>query len=200
MFAAAWMLALAAHAAPVAAIDGGAAADNDAKAQNEVGSQYTLDGASKPMPGDRSKTVDLLIDMQSKNAGLDFNERTRLRERTALTSAAQPQPQPQVTSHPSGLFGTTVNPGEAARERRREDGEWQSAPLRGRNASHLSMSSPGDGSGQDDIATAVSLRRWPAIQAAIRFVRENRELVAAGAVATLALVWGASIAMSQRRR
>ena len=205
LLAAAWLFAFAAHGAPVAPTDGGVALGGGAENQNATGDLYILDSATKPASTSNSKTVDFLIDLQSKNAGLDFGERTRAQEHDARAGPSAPparlRPAPQPAGHPSGLFGTTVNPGETAKEQHREDSESQQAFSRRHSAAHLRTSGAGDGTGQDDAATAASpLRRWPAIQVVIRFVRENRGLVAAAAVALLALVWGASITMSQRRR
>lgn len=179
-----------------------------------------------------SRTVDVLIDMQDRSTGLNFNSTARSpgREAQALATgnsrlgagalsapraqgfspglipAAAPQPMSNSSrdadapTPQGGLFGMGAVPTAVPRE-----------PLTGAGASPAAQArSLRDG----DAAPAGGYRSSPGaglrsldgpgepglLQTLLAWVRENRALVAGGALVLLVLVWGTTVAVSQQQQ
>lgn len=145
-----------------------------------------------------SRTIDLLIDMQQRSAGLQFNERQRpagsgeIKPRVAvpgtpqaaaaLHPAATPGPRAEVPpTPPSGLFGSGATPMvQTARTANVElrGSAREEAPLPRR---------------QGVSAGGEPLPRWLLLpREIIEYVRENRWLVLGSVGGGLLLIWGIS--------
>jgi hypothetical protein len=129
-----------------------------------------------------AQTVDLLIQMQPRAAGAEFDERTRKAVRPIDAGARPVLP-------PSALFGAGADPA-AARGLDASAAPGGPAP----SARMAGMPEP------QARAAAVDDGKVPLPAALVRFVREHREQVVIGSVLLLALVWGGSIVRSNRRR
>lgn len=143
-----------------------------------------------------SRTIDLLIDMQQRSAGLQFNERQRpsgaadIKPRTAhpaapmRSTAAQPDPVPKAEAPPtppSGLFGSGATPMvQAARTATTEPSVMtgpDAPPPRRPDAS----------------TNGEPLPYWLLLpREVIEYVRENRWLVLSSVAGGLLLIWGIS--------
>lgn len=170
-----------AWSAPVGTVD--PAPDQAAPAGLAAG---TIDTAPAAVPGN-SRTVDLLIQMQPRTPGAEFNERARAVARP-IDAGAKPVLPAGLTEHPSGLFGAGANPAAA----RGVDTSVTPARPSISGASETAPRRPAPAMVDDGkIALPAALVRW---------VREHREQVVVGSVVLLALVWGGSIVLSNRRR
>lgn len=138
-------------------------------------------------------TIELLIEMQPRSAGLVFNERARSRDKPVPSAAVGPER--DSTTHPSrpandrgGLFGAGAVP----------------AVSRGNSSSETDYRSIGTGRSVTDRAdrSAADGQRRAALLPAeiIELVRDNREWVIAGAVALLSLLWVGSVALGRASR
>jgi len=148
-----------------------------------------------------SRSVDLLIELQNKTAGLDFNERARENGNTArsaaLPVAGATAATPAVSATPNaGLFGSGAVPMPPPRETSAKESDFHQVQSRSNESS--SGYQPGKDNAQNDDGAGggrVSLPRE-----VIRWVRENRGMVAGGALLALVALWGTSVAVTQRRR
>lgn len=146
-----------------------------------------IDAAPATVPG-TAQTVDLLIQMQPRTAGAEFDERTRKAVRP-IDAGARPVVPAAATMPPSALFGAGADPA-AARGLDASAAPGGPAPTV-RTAGMPSPRAP---------AVAVDDGKIPLPAELVRFVREHREQVVIGSVLLLALVWGGSIVRSNRRR
>ncbi len=143
-----------------------------------------------------SRTIDLLIDMQQRSAGLQFNERQRparsgeIKPRAAVPQLETPAaptaqaPVPKVETPPlppSGLFGSGATPMvQAAR----------TATVEPRGVAGVDTSPPRR---TGPTSTGEPLPRWLLLpREVIEYVRENRWLVLSSVAGGLLLVWGIS--------
>ncbi len=152
-----------------------------------------------------SRTIDLLIDMQQRGAGLQFNERqvpgssdTKLRQAAAraataplaLTaasaSAAVRAELPPTT--PSGLFGSGATP-------MTQSARTASVEPRGGLPPGIEASTPRRAGAS---SSGEPLPRWLMLpRELIEYVRENRWLVLSSVGAGLLLIWGLSALFSR---
>lgn len=141
-----------------------------------------------------SRTIDLLIDMQQRSAGLQFNERQRpvrsgeITPRTAVASTAEVSAMPQAPGRQaevpptprSGLFGSGATPmvqtARAATVEPRVGAGMDVAPRR-----------PGVTSNGEPLPRWLLLPRE-----IVEYVRENRWLVLSSVGGGLLLIWGVS--------
>lgn len=146
-----------------------------------------IDAVPATVPG-TSQTVDLLIQMQPRTAGAEYDERTRQAVRP-IDAGARPQLPAALANNPSGLFGAGADPAAA------RGVEKSVAPSRAMGTAQAA------GAASHRPATGVvDDGKIPLPAALVRFVRENREQVVIGSVVLLVLVWGGSIVRSNRRR
>lgn len=146
-----------------------------------------IDAAPATVPG-TAQTVDLLIQMQPRAAGAEFDERTRKAVRP-IDAGAQPVLPAAAAMPPSALFGAGADPA-AARGLDASTAPGGPAP----SARMAGMPAP------QARSAAVDDGKVPLPAELVRFVREHREQVVIGSVLLLALVWGGSIVRSNRRR
>jgi hypothetical protein len=142
-----------------------------------------------------SRTIDLLIDMQQRSAGLQFNERQRPSGSSEVKPRAAPNGMaPTVATQPvagtraeapptppSGLFGSGATPlvqtARTATVEPRGGAGPDSAPQRRPGAT----------------STGEPLPRWLLLpREIIEYVRENRWLVLSSVAGGLLLIWGIS--------
>jgi hypothetical protein len=145
-----------------------------------------IDAAPATVPG-TAQTVDLLIQMQPRAAGAEFDERTRKAVRP-IDAGARPV-LPAAAMPPSALFGAGADPA-AARGLNASTAPGGPTP----SARMAGMPAP------QDRAAVVDDGKIPLPAELVRFVREHRVQVVIGSVLLLALVWGGSIVRSNRRR
>lgn len=146
-----------------------------------------IDAAPATVPG-TSQTVDLLIQMQPRAAGAEFNERTRQAVRP-IDAGARPVLPAALANHPSGLFGAGADPAAAR--------GVETSVVPGRPAA---AAVPSAGAAPRAPTVAADDGKIPLPTELVRFVREHREQVVIGSVVLLALLWGGSIVRSNRRR
>lgn len=153
-----------------------------------------------------TRTVDLLIELQSRRVGLEFNERPRplpdRGTRSGLLPAVPPkkgEETPSPSNPGSGLFGVGATPMVASPKPGAStgDGPWKTGSAGGGDPPPPSRSHPSGGSGSSEEG-AARLPPWP--RELIRFVRDHREWVIGGAIALLATMWGGSMALGRRGR
>lgn len=146
-----------------------------------------IDTVPATVPG-TPQTVDLLIQMQPRTAGAEYDERTRRAVRP-IDAGARPQLPAALANNPSGLFGAGADPAAA------RGVETSVAPSR------AAVSTQAAGAGSPRPANAVvDDGKTPLPAGLVRFVRQYREQVVIGSVVLLVLVWGGSIVRSNRRR
>lgn len=189
------LLAAAAMAAPVAPTEANDLPDQSAAAAITRAAEKAV----RTEPAGSSRTVDLLIELQSKTAGLDFNERAR--ENPGATrpgvvpgvGAAPATGMVSATQNAAGLFGSGAVPMPPPRESTSKDGDWRGQSPNTSNSSYQNKDSrPGDdAAGGGRITLPREIIQW---------VRENRGLVVGGAVLVLVLLWATSMAFNRRRR
>jgi len=184
-------LAAAATAAPVAPTDAGDVPDQSATAAIGRATQKT--GATETAGGARA--VDLLIELQSKTAGLDFDERARENGTATRPGASLATGNTVVTGGvgatpaAGGLFGSGAVPMPPPKETSSRDSDWRT-PARSASPSYQADArSEGDAGGG-----RVSLPRE-----IVQWVRDNRAMVVGVALLVLAALWGTSLAVSRRR-
>ena len=161
--------------------------------------------AGRGAEGSGSRSVDLLLQMQQRSAGISFNERVRGRDggdshmrpvatSTAAAETSKPQANqaPSVPTAPSGLFGSgatpmvttqrniSVSPGFTI-----PSGTAQAGSVRG-----ASVSSNGGGEPPNWLL-------WP--RDLIEYVRENRATVIGGIAALCALSWVGTLLIARSR-
>ena len=160
------------------------------------------DRASTVESANGSRSVDLLIELQNKTAGLDFNERARENGNTArstalpVAGATQATTPGSATPNAAGLFGSGAVPMPPPRETTAKESDFHQVNSRS-NESSSGYQPSRDNTQNDDGAGGgrVSLPRE-----VIRWVRENRGMVVGGALLALVALWGTSVAVGQRRR
>lgn len=143
-----------------------------------------------------SRAVDLLIQMQTRSAGLEFNERKpasdsrEVKLRLAPPVDARTQaPVSTTTTNASGLFGTGATP--AVQTHR---------PLSGEARISSEVAAPATGARQSAAAGPSEPPLWMLLpREVIDYVRENRGFVLGSAAAALALLWAVSLAFSRHR-
>lgn len=182
------MLGMPVHAAPTAPD----AADDPAHSESEE--RRLPDPLRTGNNATGSRTIDLLIDMQQRSAGLQFNERQRPSrpnevKSTGVLNAASPVAAPQVRSPqasaplvpPSGLFGSGATPMvQSARTATVEPRSPQGAEL-------VPTRRPGVSSSGEPLPRWLLLPRE-----IIEYVRDNRWLVLSSVGGGLLLIWGVS--------
>ena len=146
-----------------------------------------------------SRSVDLLIQMQQRSAGLEFNERrplTDARELRLRPVAMPPGKSSQVpvsedTKTPaSGLFGSGATP--MVQSNRSSGGETR--------VPQSEAPSAGGGRPARGASSAEPMPPWLLLpREVIEYVRENRGFVVACVSGLLLMFWGGSVAFSRRR-
>jgi hypothetical protein len=141
-----------------------------------------------------SSTIDLLIEMQPRTVGLEFNQRARATTRDGSIQRQSSNDHsgaaaPAVPSNASGLFGAGATPQVVPRKVSSEP-DWKSTGDRGSIAGAQNAYR----AGTDGEARMPWLPRE-----IIGWVRDNRGTVVAGSAGLLALIWGASVALGRAR-
>jgi hypothetical protein len=135
-----------------------------------------------------SQSMDLLMQMQPRSAGAEYDERSRKAAQPLDAGARVERPALPPLPSPAGLLGAGMDPAAAS-------GGVEAAavrPLAGdRAAAGAPRHSPPDAGDDGKIRLPVGF---------VRFLREHREQVVVGSVLVLALVWGGSIVRANRRR
>lgn len=171
------------HAAPTA---------GDTSTEN--GAESDVPRAAPAARGAESRTVDLLIELQPRSAGLEFNERARPssvdRSNRVVPERAASQPE----ASRAGLFGAGATPPVTARRASSDPDQDYKVHTGGVNVNSDAPRGGSSGSGVIEEPGAGIARR------AISFVRENREWVVGGGILVLALMWGASFAAGRGGR
>lgn len=154
---------------------------------------------SAPSVQGYSRTVDLLIEMQNKKAGLSFDERTRPLDRTlgssAAGAAANKSTAAPLSNNGSGMFGSGVNTAVVGKELTMASGDWKLLPAPG-----VGRGSTGQGPEAEKPRDSETGGRMPMFGELLQFVRNNRTIVGVLAISALVLVWAGSAVASQRRR
>jgi hypothetical protein len=143
------------------------------------------------------QTLDRLIQLQSRTAGIEFKERQRpaapsLRN-SAMTGTIPPfkptaaSPAPQAVH---GMFGSGAVPQQTAAT---TDTSAVEPPWKQREMAST-QSAPGAGGGDTPSTRALLIPRE-----LILFIRENRGWVVGGSLSALVLFWAASAAFTRRR-
>ena len=149
--------------------------------------------------------MELLVEMQQRNAGISFDERTRavdtrdVRMRPVTTPALPEQPSAPgtpaaaVATPPSGLFGSGATP-TVTEQRNATVSSRPAAPIGsaygdGNRSSAFGSSSPG--------TTPLSWLLVP--RDIIEYVRDNRAMVVGSVVALLGLMWVGSVMFARSR-
>lgn len=163
--------------------------------------------ASADVPS-TSKTVELLLEMQGKNPGLEAGERPKLDTTAARPSTAAAVPaKPAFGADPASPFGGPEVLGNKPASGEPQAVDWSEAPPSrfggggqssfGGGASPREPYRPGAAeprsSDEDDV-------RWLIPRKLVRFVRENRDMVVLGSIGLLVLLWGISAIASGRRK
>jgi hypothetical protein len=194
----------AAHAAPVVPAEGGSDAlvGGSSEPASQTGS--TLPATTSATATRTSRAVEMLIDMQGKSAGLDFSAGTRALDKSSQAdspsrksqeSSLAPMPEPARASQ-SGLFGSGATPVPATRPGADPGSAWRPATSTA-GASDLTEN------GSVPRATGAGTewdQRLNLPRTVVAWVRDHRSVVVVLAIGLLALMWGGSIAMGQRRR
>lgn len=159
-----------------------------------------------------SKTVELLLEMQGKNPGLEGGERPKAEIPPSRPNAPPaPAARPAFGADPASPFGGTevLRPKAAATDPEAVD--WSEAPgsrFSGGGLSTGSSLSTGAGAQREPFRPGTQSTHsadeddviWLIPRKLIRFVRENRDMVVFGSVALLLLLWGVSSFTSARRK
>jgi hypothetical protein len=187
------ILSSSAHAAPLQADTPASGADAGVTATGALG-QPTSRG---------SRTVDLLIELQPRSAGVEFNnDRVRPSTDRGLRPVATPQPQQTPAAEAeaapvqAGLFGSGAVPQTQARKGSESD--WQRT-----NSGSAGRSEPpsSDGPRRNESASGTPLPFWLLLpRELIAYLRENRNMVIGLAIGLLGLMWGGSIVAGRMRR
>lgn len=186
----AWMATLPATAAPA-----GTEASIESAAPAEVPQPLS---ATQSSPS-RNQTVEMLLQMQPRTAGLDFSGRTPTN--VERPRAADP-PAPPVNKAPAGdkpqreaspqggLFGSGATPMAPTRRVTAEgQGGWPGA------AANSGIASDGPRPAHDPPHGRI----WLIPREVIEYVRDNREWLAAAAFAILILSWAGSMLLGRFR-
>lgn len=152
-----------------------------------------------------SQSMELLVEMQQRNAGISFNERVRtgdardVRMRPVATPALPEQPSAAgaptaaVPTPPSGLFGSGATPMVT---------EQRSATALSRPAAPTG-STYGDGNRSSAFGSSgrgAEPPRWLLVpRDVIEYVRDNRATVVGSVVALFGLMWVGSLMFARSR-
>jgi hypothetical protein len=196
-------------AAPVSSTDGNA---DGASERGNALAKSVADVLDKSGAGDaqfgRSRTLDLLIELQDKSPANEPGDRTRPTERT-MRKAGTPAPvegprkplQASPSNPPSALHQADTpasfdsNPGSGASL------EWRPAGLRSGGQGSAASSEGGYAPPRVGAGNAGdSEDHLPLPRGLVRWIRENRSLVVGIAVGLLAVLWSGSIVVSGRGR
>jgi len=169
-----------------------------------------IDGAAGMTVPNQSQTIEMLLEMQGKNPGLEGGERPR----QEMPVGGRPSPSPQTATpakpfgadDPANPFGGSgLVPNKARAAPRDSAVEWIEAPASrfGGGVFSSSGAPQRDNSGRpmrEGSASEDDDVRWLIPRPVVRFVRQNRELVVVGSVIVLLLLWGATAIASGRRK
>lgn len=188
-----------AHAAPLVPGDGMSEAGSGASADSSAQATAPLPSTAIGTAMRTTRSVEMLLDMQGKSAGLDFSAGSRALDKSAHSegTGAAREGVGSVATTPErdprgGLFGSGATPIPPVRAGADPAAAWRPAE--------------GNGTGDPARASGVGAQgtQWDQRvifpSALVAWVRENRGAVVASAIGLLALLWGGSIAMGQRRR
>lgn len=159
-----------------------------------------------PLVPGRSRTVDLLIEMQDKNGALSLEERSRLQERAVGNAAAvspmRTMPAAGLTmannnNRSSGLFGSGVNSAAALDVR---VGSFDMRLLSPATTAATNSNSGPQPTSPQTQAPIETGGRLPMMGELLQFIRNHRVLIGLAALAALVLVWAGSAVATQRRR
>jgi hypothetical protein len=182
------------HAAAAPTTSESAEVSND---ESAAAAARTLRDAPGHSAGDQ--TLDRLIQLQSRTAGIEFKERQRpvapsLRNGTMAGTippfkpATATAPPPQTTH---GMFGSGAVPQQqtaATTETSAVEPPWKQREMAN------TPGAAGTGGGDAPSARVLLIPRE-----LILFIRENRGWVLGGSLSALALCWAASMAFARRR-
>lgn len=168
----------------------------EASASQQDETQSALRSARPTATPGGSRAVDLLIQMQTRSAGLEFNERKPLSDsrEMRLRPVAPPDPKSTgaaengVSSNASGLFGSGATPAV------------QSSRVSGGETRIDGGAAPGNVSRSPTAAGPAEPPLWMLLpREVVEYVRDNRGFVLGSVSAFLVLLWGLSLAFSRRR-
>lgn len=161
-------------------------------------SRITPNMASGGRAAGEDRAVDLLIQMQSRSAGLEFNERKpltdgrelRIRPMSSNDGRAGTQAQDSAPVNASGLFGSAAVP---TTQGSRVNGNETRVNADGPTASALQ--------GRAAKRSEPSETPWYALlpREIVEYLRENRLMVMSTAAAVALLIWAGSVAFSRHR-
>lgn len=174
-----------------------------AAAGDTTGARPT-DRVATPDVSSGSRTVDMLIELQGKQAGLAFTAAERAAARTdtptpKTDSAAQPAGTAAPVPNRAGLFGSgaipVAPPRDAAPTANRE-AEWRPGAVERSSTGPAAPAAArayefGLSHGDERISMPRTVVAW---------IRENRAIVIGVAVVVLVAVGAASMGVTQRRR
>lgn len=188
-----------AHAAPTdeAVSEVPAAAANDAEGK-------AIERAVAPDVPSGSRTVDMLIELQGKQASLGITAEERAasrpeRPKPKADALGQQAVVPGATVNRTGLFGSDAAP--VASPRQAQSGGARDAELRGGPAVPSAAGPAPDASQRTYAAGRTQTdERLGFLRTAVVWIRENRSLVIGAALGVLVAVGFASRGMAQRRR
>jgi hypothetical protein len=184
-----------------------AMSDRPTATSNDTTGAKPTDRVATPDISSGSRTVDMLIELQGKQAGLAFTAAERAAARTdtpapKTDSAGQTAGAAAPTPSRAGLFGSGAIPVAPPRDAAptttaNREAEWQPG-----SAQRSSADGPAAGAaprayesglahGEDRISMPRTVVAW---------IRENRALVIGVAVVVLVAVGAASMGVGQRRR
>jgi hypothetical protein len=157
-----------------------------------------------------SKTVELLLEMQGKNPGLEGGERPKAEVKPSRPSAAATAAQPAFGADPASPFGSP----EALRTKPAagdpEAVDWSEGPDSRLGGGGLAAggSLAGAGPPREPYRPGAPSARpsdeddvwWLIPRELIRFVRENRDTVVLGGIGLLLLLWVVSSFTAGRRK
>lgn len=141
-----------------------------------------------------TKTLDLLIQLQPRSAGFEFQDRP-----TKSSAVPSPPSQPRErlggrtanaeAGSPGGLFGAGAVQSQVTRQPEVRGGQaWQPA------------ATSRAGGPPDSVDSSEAAPLWRMLpREVIIFIRDNREWLVAGIVLTLGLIWTLSAAFARRR-
>lgn len=202
-----------AGAAPVLPADANGLPSLEAPAGALLSGSKTLgiiDRATITGVPNQSKTIEMLLEMQGKNPGLEGGERRR--QEMPAGGRASPGPQTARPTQPFGaqdpanpFGGAGLLPNKARVAPQDAAVDWTEVPASrfGGGVFSSSGTPQRDNSGRTTHAGRASEDddlRWLIPRPVVRFVRQNRELVVVGSVVVLLLLWGATAITSGRRK
>lgn len=178
----------------------------DAAASAAAGDADGALRATATEPSGRGRTMDLLIDLQPRSAGLEFSDRARALDKSVKATpgiADRPAPSaapPAPVAPPGGLFGVGATPTVMSRRvPTHSDIDWRGSADSGGTAATSGSSTAAAGP-QSAYGQALEIPRWLLlIRDLIQYVRDHRDMVIVSAITLLVLLWGGSIAFTRKR-